>query len=522
MSLLSVEHLTVALEDERKLVNDVSFAIERGEMLALVGESGSGKSLTALSVMRLLARQFHVSGSIAFDGKTLSELSEREMRGIRGADIGMIFQEPMTALNPLHTIGKQIGEAITIHHSREPELRARIMQLLEDVGLPYLKERLGAYPHELSGGERQRVMIAMAIANNPKLLIADEPTTAVDVTIQATLLTLLKKLQRERSMAMLFITHDLSLVKHMAERVAIMKQGELVEVGEVKTVWAAPQHPYTQALLKSEPKGEAVTLPADAEVLLEAKSVNVGFPVKAGVLRRVTGVNVAVKGVSLTLKKGETLGIVGESGSGKTTLAFALIRMLKASGTVVFAGREISALTRKQLHPLRREMQLVFQDPFGSLNPRMTVGQIIGEGLRVHEPDARDHEARIAQMLIDVGLSPEMAGRYPHEFSGGQRQRISIARALVLRPKLVVLDEPTSALDVTVQSQILELLKSFQLRDGISFLLISHDLRVIRAIAHRILVLRRGEMVEMETTKTLFTKPGNTYTKSMIQAAWLS
>jgi microcin C transport system ATP-binding protein len=567
MSLLSIQNLSISI-GEKSLVRGASLAINAGEMLALVGESGSGKSLTALSVMRLLSSQFEVSGEVHFDGKALHGLSEAEMRSLRGRDIGMIFQEPMTALNPLHTIGKQIEEAISVHQScglveaksedgstgshglaKDPVqpalLSHRISTLLTDVGLAHLNTRLSAYPHELSGGERQRVMIAMAIANNPKLLIADEPTTAVDVTIQATILQLLKKLQRERGMAMLFITHDLTLVRHMSERVAIMKAGEVVEQGTVADVWAAPKHPYTKALLKSTPQGEAVPLSAHATTLLSAENLGVAFPIKAGVLRRVKGYKHAAQDVSLALKTGETLGLVGESGSGKTTLAMALIRQQSATGTIVFAGQNISSLNRKQLHPLRKEMQLVFQDPFGSLNPRMTVGQIIGEGLRVHgvpssceahsdcagsrglkdpvQPALLSHRisAATSEILTEVGLTPDMASRYPHEFSGGQRQRISIARALVLKPKLVVLDEPTSALDLTVQSQILTLLKDFQTKHGIAYLMISHDLRAIRAIAHRIVVLKNGHVVEAADTKTLFTNPQTPYTKGLIQAAWL-
>lgn len=538
MSLLSLHNLTVAI-GEKPLVHNVSFDINAGEMMALVGESGSGKSLTALSVMRLLSKQFAVSGEIIFDGKPLLGLHEADMRSMRGRDIGMIFQEPMTALNPLHTIGRQIGEAISVHKScgtqrvstgshergtdpvQQASLTHRITKLLDDVGLSYLSARRNAYPHELSGGERQRVMIAMAIANNPKLLVADEPTTAVDVTIQATLLTLLKELQTERGMAMLFITHDLPLVRHMADRVAIMKGGEIVEQGRVAEVWAAPKHAYTKMLLGSAPSGEAAPLPAHAEPLLNASEVSVNFPIKAGIFRRVKGHKHAVTDVSLVLGRGETLGVVGESGCGKTTLAMSLIRMQKATGTIVFAGETISELNSKQLHPLRKGMQLVFQDPFGSLNPRMTAAQIVGEGLRVHEPDARDHAARIAQILTEVGLTPDMASRYPHEFSGGQRQRISIARALVLKPKLVVLDEPTSALDLTVQSQILALLKKFQATHGIAYLVISHDLRAVRAIAHRIMVLKDGRVVEAADTKTLFTNPKTPYTKALIKAAWL-
>ncbi len=525
MSLLSVHDLTVSM-GATPLVRGVSLTVEPGEMVALVGESGSGKSLTALAIMRLLRRQFRTSGTCVFQGKLLSAFTEAQMQKVRGRDIGMIFQEPMTALNPLHTIGKQLAEALTLHTGHAEPIVPRIAQLLEDVGLSYLNARLGAYPHELSGGERQRVMMAMAIAHHPALLIADEPTTAVDVTVQAGLLTLLTRLQRARGMGMLFITHDLSLVRHRADRVVVMQAGMVVEAGRVADVWSAPQHAYTRALLASAPSGEAVPFPVSSDVLMTADEVGVSFPVRSGVLRRIRGAKQVVQGVSFSLRAGETLGLVGESGSGKTTLALALIRMLEAQGTVVFMQHALHETTRQQLQALRKDMQMVFQDPFGSLNPRMNVGQIIGEGLRVHTRQPSDAPAsyishRICEILTEVGLDPEVADRYPHEFSGGQRQRISLARALVLKPKLLVLDEPTSALDLTVQSQILALLKTFQAKYGIAYIMISHDLRAIRAIAHRVLVLKSGRVVEQADTKTLFTNPTNTYTKTLIQAAWL-
>ncbi len=520
MSLLHVDHLNIQLRgaQPRTLVKDISFQIEPGETLALVGESGSGKSLTALAMMRLLGKQFSISGTIDFNGEDVQLSSEQFMQHMRGNEFSMIFQEPMTALNPLHTIGKQISEAITTHtHTHSPQ--AEVTQLLEQVGLAHFKDRLHAYPHQLSGGERQRVMIAMAIANKPKLLIADEPTTAVDVHVQQTILDLLNRLKQELGMSMLFITHDLPLVKRMADQVAVMKQGEIVEIGKVADVFSTPAHPYTKSLLESAPKGSALPLPENAETRLEVEHLSVQFPIKQGVFGRTTGYHTVVRDVNFSLKAGETIGIVGESGSGKTTLAMALLKMQPFSGRAVFLGHDLSLFKGDALRALRKHMQLVFQDPYSSLNPRMTVGQIIGEGLAVHEPHAPHPHARIHQILEKVGLSADMSERYPHEFSGGQRQRISIARAMILEPKLVILDEPTSALDLTVQSQIIDVLKAFQQEQGLSYLFISHDLRVIRAISHRIIVLKQGTIVEAAETQALFSNPSHEYSKRLIETA---
>lgn len=554
MTLLTVNHLNITLagREPRALVKDVSLAIQPGETLALVGESGSGKSLTALAIMRLLGKQFNLSGEILFDKLCIlkrsepggepalsnascmgQEASTEAMERLRGNDISMIFQEPMTALNPLHTIGKQIDESLSCGAQgastgslalgkdpvQPPTASHRIRTLLDQVGLSHFKDRLDAFPHQLSGGERQRVMIAMAIANTPKLLIADEPTTAVDVHVQQTILDLLNQLKRDLKMSMLFITHDLPLVKRMADKVAVMKQGEIVEQGKVADVFSNPKHAYTKALLESAPKGRAISCPQDAATLMTAENLTVKFPIKRGVFARVVGYNTAVEEVSFEIKKGETIGIVGESGSGKTTLAFALLRMQRFEGKAVYMGKALDTLNRSDLLKLRKNMQMVFQDPFSSLNPRMTVGQIIGEGLKVHEPQTTNHESRIRVILEKVGLAADMAERYPHEFSGGQRQRISIARALVLEPKLVILDEPTSALDLTVQSQIIDLLKKFQQEQGLSYIFISHDLRVIRAISHRVLVLKSGRIVESADTETLFSRPQHEYSQRLIEAA---
>jgi microcin C transport system ATP-binding protein len=523
MTLLNIQNLCITLtgDDKRTLVDDISFSINRGETLALVGESGSGKSLTALAIMRLLGAYFTTSGSIQLENIALDGATETTMQSIRGHDIGMIFQEPMTALNPLHTIGKQIGEAINLHTApRSPDqILQHVKDLLTQVGLAHFADRMDAYPHQLSGGERQRVMIAMAIANKPKLLIADEPTTAVDVHVQQTILDLLNRLKQELGMSMLFITHDLPLVKRMADQVAVMKQGKIVEIGKVADVFSAPAHPYTKSLLESAPKGSALPLPENAETRLEVEQLSVQFPIKQGIFARTTGHHTVVRDVNFSLKAGETIGIVGESGSGKTTLAMALLKMQPFSGGAVFLGHDLSFSQGDALRALRKHMQLVFQDPYSSLNPRMTVGQIIGEGLTVHEPHAPHLQARIHQILEKVGLSADMSERYPHEFSGGQRQRISIARAMILEPKLVILDEPTSALDLTVQSQIIDVLKAFQQEQGLSYLFISHDLRVIRAISHRIIVLKQGTIVETAETQELFSNPTHEYSKRLIETA---
>jgi ABC-type microcin C transport system duplicated ATPase subunit YejF/ABC-type microcin C transport system permease subunit YejE len=504
-------------------VRGVSFALRRGETLALVGESGSGKSVTALSIMQLLPYPLasHPGGSIGFDGRELIGAPEEELRRIRGDRIAMIFQEPMTSLNPLHTVERQVSETLQLHRDlARAAARARTIALLEMVGLPDPERRLNAYPHELSGGQRQRVMIAIALANEPDILIADEPTTAVDVTIQAQLLALLADLQKRLGMAMLFITHDLSIVRKIADRVCVMQAGEIVENGAVESVFRAPRHPYTRRLLEAEPGGPAPP-PAVSAPLVRCEQLKVWYPIKAGVLRRTVDHVRAVDGVSVTLGTGETLGVVGESGSGKTTLGLALLRLVASQGAIEFDGRDLQALRGDALRPLRRELQIVFQDPYGSLSPRLSVGQIIAEGLRVHDlgADEAERERLIVEALREVDLDPDTRHRFPHEFSGGQRQRIAIARAIVLRPKLVVLDEPTSALDVSVQAQIVELLRMLQARHRIAYLFISHDLRVVRAMAHQIAVMRDGIIVEHGPAERLFAQPQADYTKALLAAA---
>ena len=536
MSLLTVNNLSLEFR-AGKVVSNVSFAIAKGEMLAVVGESGSGKSLTALSCLGLQPESARISGSITFDGQEMIGASDAILRRIRGKRIGMIFQEPMTALNPLHTIGRQISEMFICHPERSAakskDLTAKkrslgfarddITELLDQVGLSHLKDRLGAYPHQLSGGERQRVMIAMAIANKPDLLIADEPTTAVDVTIQLRILKLLKELQASMGLAILFITHDLTIVRRLADRVAVMHKGEIVEQGSVKDVFASPAHPYTRHLLASEPKGSPLPLPVDVKAVMACADLRVYFPIKKGLLRRTVGVIKAVDSVSISVTESMTLGVVGESGSGKTTLGFALLRLLKSEGRIVFLGQDIHSLGNKALRPLRAKMQVVFQDPYSSLNPRMNIGQIIEEGLLVHASHATPAERRAAieSILHDVGLSPDMLERYPHEFSGGQRQRISIARAMVLRPKFVMLDEPTSALDLSVQAQIIDLLKNLQQKYALGLMFISHDLRVVKAIAHHIIVMHKGIIVEQGDSARIFGAPQHEYTKQLINAAFM-
>ena len=522
--ILVVDDLAVSFGPV-EAVRGVSFTLKKGETLALVGESGSGKSVTALSILQLLPypRARHPKGSIRLDGVELVGASERTLRAVRGARIAMVFQEPMTSLNPLHSIEKQVGEVIEIHEGlRGKALRAQVLDLLELVGIPQADKRLAALPHELSGGQRQRVMIAMALANQPDVLIADEPTTALDVTIQAQILQLLKDLQARLGMAMLFITHDLGIVRKMADRVAVMTQGEIVETGPVAQVFDAPQHPYTQKLLAAEPRGKPVKAMADAQVVMQAEGLKVWFPLKGGVWSRTIGHVKAVDGVSLTVHQGQTVGVVGESGSGKTTLGLALLRLLGSNGAIRFDGREIQAMSAGTLRPLRREMQMVFQDPYGSLSPRLSVGQIVGEGLEVHNlaPDRRRRDAMIAEALAEVGLDPAMAERYPHEFSGGQRQRIAIARALVLKPKFIVLDEPTSALDVSVQAQIVDLLRDIQARHHIAYLFISHDLRVVRALADQLMVMKDGKVVEAGPAESLFAAPATAYTRALMAAAF--
>jgi microcin C transport system ATP-binding protein len=507
-------------------VKRVSFTLDRGETLALVGESGSGKSVTALSILQLLPYPLAMHGaqsSVRFAGEELIGASPDALRQVRGDRIAMIFQEPMTSLNPLHTIERQIGEILLVH--RRMSARAageRILELLRMVQLPNAEGRLGAYPHQLSGGQRQRVMIAMAIANEPDILIADEPTTALDVTIQANILALLRDLRDRLGMALLLITHDLTIVRKMAERVCVMTEGEIVEAGPAAAIFDRPRHPYTKRLLAAEPKGRAAPADPSAPLLIEAEATRVWFPIRAGVLRRVRGYVKAVDGVSLEVRAGATLGVVGESGSGKTTLGLALLRLIASQGRIRFAGRDISRLSERRIRPLRREMQIVFQDPYSSLSPRLSVAQIVEEGLRVHSLAANLAERRrlIETALAEVGLDPRIADRYPHEFSGGQRQRIAIARALVLKPRLVVLDEPTSALDMSVQAQIVELLRELQSRRGLAYLFISHDLRVIRALAHEILVMKDGHIVESGSTERIMTAPEHPYTRALMAAAF--
>ena len=529
--LLEVRNLSVTFAGRGRApaveaVRGVSLSLDRGQTLALVGESGSGKSVTALSVLQLLPHPLALHGpesSIRFAGEELVGALPEQLRRVRGDRIAMVFQEPMTSLNPLHTIERQIGEILLIHRRMAAAAaRARILELLRMVQLPDAEARLGAYPHQLSGGQRQRVMIAMAIANEPDILIADEPTTALDVTIQAHILGLLRELRQQLGMALLLITHDLTIVRKMAERVAVMTRGEIVETGPTEAVFDRPRHPYTQRLLAAEPKGRAAPADPTAPLLIEAESLRVWFPVRRGVLRRVRGHVKAVDGISLALRAGATLGVVGESGSGKTTLGLALLRLTAAQGQIRFAGHDIVALTQRQLRPLRREMQIVFQDPFSSLSPRLSVAQIVEEGLKVHDLAASAPERRqlIETALAEVGLDPQAADRYPHEFSGGQRQRIAIARALVLKPRLVVLDEPTSALDMSVQAQIVELLRELQARRGLAYLFISHDLRVVRALAHQIMVMKDGRIVEAGSTERIMTKPEHPYTRALMAAAF--
>ncbi|MBC8790472.1 MAG: microcin ABC transporter ATP-binding protein [Tagaea sp. CACIAM 22H2] len=529
-TLLRVSDLSVQFDMGRSAkftaVDRVSFDLHRGETLALVGESGSGKSVTALSVLQLLPYPLasHPSGKIEYRGEELLGAGEGRLREVRGNRIAMIFQEPMTSLNPLHTIEKQIGEALTIHKGLNREAaRARIVELLQLVGLgEQAKKRLDAYPHQLSGGQRQRVMIAMALANEPDILIADEPTTAVDVTIQAQLLKLLKELQEKLGMAMLFITHDLGVVRRLAHRVAVMNKGRIVEAGPVADVFGKPQHDYTRHLLAAEPKGKAGPRDAKARTVLRGGDIRVWFPIKAGVFRRTIGHVKAVDGIDVNLKAGHTLGVVGESGSGKTTLGLALLRLERADGTIEFDGRDIAKLRGGDLRPLRKEMQIVFQDPYGSLSPRMSVAEIVAEGLAIHEPGLSDAErdARVVAALNEVRLDPATRHRYPHEFSGGQRQRIAIARALVLKPKLVVLDEPTSALDMSVQAQIVDLLRELQAKHGLAYVFISHDLKVVRALADDVLVMKDGKAVEQGTAAQVFETPQAPYTKALMAAAF--
>ncbi|MDE0175857.1 MAG: ABC transporter ATP-binding protein [Defluviicoccus sp.] len=527
-ALLTADNLSVYFGSgarEVRAVRNISFEIGRGETLALVGESGSGKSVSALSILQLLPYPLarHPGGSIRFAGEELIGCPEAALRGVRGNRIAMIFQEPMTSLNPLHTIEKQIGEILKVHKGLgRAEARSRIVDLLNRVGLPEAESRLQAYPHQLSGGQRQRVMIAMALANDPELLIADEPTTALDVTIQAQILKLLKDLQRERGMSILLITHDIGIVRKVSDRVAVMTEGEIVETGPTAEIFDNPRHDYTRHLLAAEPKGNPAVADGKASAVMEADDLKVWFPVKRGVLRRVVGHIKAVDGVSVAVREGQTLGVVGESGSGKTTLAMGLLRLEKSMGPIRFRGNDISGMGWSQIRPLRREMQIVFQDPFSSLSPRFSVGQIIEEGLVVHgmAGDYDERRAVIAGALAEVGLDPEAQDRYPHEFSGGQRQRIAIARAIALKPRFIVLDEPTSALDMSIQAQIVDLLRELQARHGLAYLFISHDLKVVRALADEVIVMRHGRVVEQGSSRRIFESPEEPYTRALIAAAF--
>ncbi len=525
MNVLEVAGLNVRFRQDGRVIHavrDVSFTVGKGETVALVGESGSGKSVTALSTVGLLPESAQVDGSVTYLGAQMVGASEPELRRVRGNDISFIFQEPMTSLNPLHTIEKQLGESLALHQGLGGEAsRARIVDLLHKVGIAEAESRLGAYPHQLSGGQRQRVMIAMALANGPELLIADEPTTALDVTIQAQILDLLADLKAREGLSLLFITHDLGIVRRIADRVCVMQGGQIVEQGVTAEIFANPQHPYTQKLLAAEPKGRPEPLPHDAPEVLATNHLRVWFPIQAGLMRRHVGDVKAVNDATLSVRAGETLGIVGESGSGKTTLALAVLRLLDAKGGVRFLGRDIAGLRGAGLRALRRDMQVVFQDPFGSLSPRMTAEQIIAEGLGVHGVDpGRNRREMVAEIMAEVGLDPATMPRYPHEFSGGQRQRIAIARAMILRPKLVVLDEPTSALDMTVQVQIVDLLRDLQRKWGLAYLFISHDLRVVRALAHKVMVMQRGDVVEAGPSGQVFADPQHPYTRALLAAAF--
>ncbi|MGH6779988.1 MAG: ABC transporter ATP-binding protein [Bradyrhizobium sp.] len=526
--LLSIRDLSVAFHREGApavAVDRISFDIKRGECVALVGESGSGKSVSALSVLKLLPypTASHPSGSIRFRGRELLTLSENDMRSIRGNDISIIFQEPMTSLNPLHTIGSQIGEALHLHNNISRSMvRARTLELLRQVGIPDPEMRLASYPHQLSGGQRQRVMIAMALANEPDLLIADEPTTALDVTVQAQILALLAEIRARLGMSLLFITHDLGIVRRIADRVCVMSGGKIVEQGDVEQVFAAPRHPYTRALLAAEPKPDPAPPRPDSPVMISADDLKVWFPIRRGFLRRTIGHIKAVDGVSIAVRKGETLGVVGESGSGKTTLGLALLRLISSDGPIVFLGKNIQGLRFRAMLPFRRDMQIVFQDPFGSLSPRMSVGDIVAEGLSVHQRSLSrpERDARVVKALQDVGLDPETRHRYPHEFSGGQRQRISVARAVVLEPSFVVLDEPTSALDMLLQAQMVDLLRELQRKHDLTYMFISHDLRVVASLASHLIVMHQGKVVEDGPASELFRDPKTDYTRALFAAAF--
>ncbi|KZM50842.1 ABC transporter ATP-binding protein [Labrenzia sp. OB1] len=526
--LLSVEDLSVAFTQsgrETLAVDRISFDVRKGETVALVGESGSGKSVSALSVLKLLPypTASHPSGRILMNGRDLLQADDSEIRKVRGNDVSMIFQEPMTSLNPLHPVEKQIAEILKIHRGMgETQARARVLELLNRVGIHDPEQRLNSYPHQLSGGQRQRVMIAMALANEPDLLIADEPTTALDVTVQAQILELLKDLKRKHGMAMLFITHDLGIVRKFADRVCVMTDGKIVEQGPVAEIFDNPQHEYTRHLLAAAPKGQPPATDTRKPIVVQADDLKVWFPVKRGFLRKTVDHIKAVDGIDVTVRQGQTLGIVGESGSGKTTLGLAILRMISSTGRIAFNGQEIQTHSWKEMRPLRRDMQIVFQDPFGALSPRMSVAEIIGEGLKVHFPGitAQERDRKVAKALEEVGLDAATRHRYPHEFSGGQRQRISIARAMVLEPKFVMLDEPTSALDMSVQAQVVDLLRDLQKAHGLAYLFISHDLKVVRALANEVVVMRQGKVVESGSSEQIFDAPRTDYTRALMAAAF--
>jgi len=525
--LLIVDNLAVDFHQGATVthaVRGVSFSLSKGETLALVGESGSGKSVTALSILKLLPypSASHPTGSVRFRGDELLDANERDLRKVRGNDITMVFQEPMTSLNPLHTVERQIGEILDLHQGiTGARARKRIVELLGLVGIRDPESRLDSFPHQLSGGQRQRVMIAMALANNPDLLIADEPTTALDVTVQAQILELLRRLRRETGMALLLITHDLGIVRHMADRVAVMRHGEIVESGTTREIFANPQHPYTRQLIDAEPKGAPPPFVPSAPVIVEARDLKVWFPIKRGLLRRTIGHVKAVDGVDVRVRAGQTLGVVGESGSGKTTLGLALLRLISSDGPILYLGRHIEAFQSRDMRPLRKEMQIVFQDPYGSLSPRLSIRQIVEEGLLIQNPamTGEEREQRVSLALQEVGIDPASMERYPHEFSGGQRQRIAIARAMVLEPRFVMLDEPTSALDMSVQAQIVDLLRHLQERHDLAYLFISHDLKVVRALANEVIVMRNGEVVEQGPASDIFDRPQSDYTKALLAAA---
>ena len=527
MSLLEVKDLSVHFHQGGKTsvaVDHVSFTLDKGQTLALVGESGSGKSVTANSILKLLPypAASHPNGEILFNGENLLDADEADLRRVRGRNITMIFQEPMTSLNPLHTVEKQIGEILELHGDVKGETaRRRIIELLGKVGIRDPETRLQDYPHQLSGGQRQRVMIAMALANNPDLLIADEPTTALDVTVQAQILKLLKDLQQEFGMALLLITHDLGIVRHMADHVVVMQKGMVVEAAPAKQLFVSPQHAYTKMLLAAEPRGNPPEVNPTAETLVETDNLKVWFPVKRGFFRKITGHIKAVDGVSCTVKAGQTLGIVGESGSGKTTLGLAILRLISSQGPIIYRGQRIDGLKSTAMRPLRRDMQVVFQDPFGSLSPRMSILQIVEEGLQIQNPgmSAAERRKRVGDSLAETGLDPETMDRYPHEFSGGQRQRIAIARALALDPKFIMLDEPTSALDMSVQAQVVDLLRKLQQKHNLGYLFISHDLKVVRALANEVIVMRNGLVVERGPSQEIFSAPKEDYTKALLAAS---